>query len=181
MAPNRDMYGGSTFPPRLFNNILLQEYIMILMKPYDNQLAMRDTVHIDIERYYHGNNNMPSVSMLIGFTKTQKDSWLKRYSDEEDIIINSHDISSWYGRKIQKRKLFKQIKLSVENGARGPSIILTGDNFLTRKDRSIFLDFFSDYTKCAIVWEKELEKMHQVGYERPTVSEGFDDFTYHIS
>ena len=77
---------------------------MSILKPYDNQLAARDTVHVDIEKYYHGKNLMPSVSMLIGFTKTQKDNWIKKYLKEEDVIVNSRDISSWYGRKIQKRK-----------------------------------------------------------------------------
>ena len=52
---------------------------------------------------------------------------------------------------------------------------------LERKSEKSDSDLFQNYKKHVIVWEQELEKMVRLGYERPTIDEGFDDFTYHVS
>ena len=43
------------------------------------------------------------------------------------------------------------------------------------------LNALPNYRKCAIIWENNLDSMVDDGYERPTLDEGFDDFTYVIS
>ena len=156
-----------------------------MLKPYDFQVNRRPE-ELE-EKYYFGENVMSSVNMLIGHSQIWKDKWIMRFAKVDDVIIRSPfdrsngDADSWYTQQIQKWKLIKEVKLTVKNGARGPAIVLTGNDFLTVKDRAYLLDLFPNYRKCAIVWEQELEEMYKIGYERPTSDEGFADFTYYVS
>ena len=43
------------------------------------------------------------------------------------------------------------------------------------------LDQLSDYQKIAVVWEQDLDQLIKTGYERPTLDEGFTEFTYIVS
>ena len=156
-----------------------------LLKPYDFQVSRRPEEMED--EFYLGENRMSTVNMLIGHSENRKDRWIMRCTKEQDIVIRSPfnngngDADSWYTQQIQKRKLIKEVKLTVKNRASGPAIVLTGNDFLTAKDRVYLLDLFPNHKKCAIVWEEELEEMELMGYERPTVDEGFSDFTYYVS
>ena len=156
-----------------------------MLKPYDFQVSRRPE-ELE-EEYWLGENTMSSVNMLIGYSQTRKDQWIMRCTKEQDVVIRSPfdngngDADSWYTKQVQKWKLIKEVKLTVKNGARGPAIVLTGNDFLTVKDRAYLLDLFPNHKKCAVVWEQELEEMYNIGYERPTTDEGFSDFTYYVS
>ena len=159
-----------------------------MTKDYNNQNVVPLT-ELE-EEYYFGKNGMPSVEMLIGFSVHQKTNWIKRCTNP-CVVIRSplNTQSSWrycgvQGQHWKKRELVKHIKSTVSIKPYAPSVILTGyapDAFLSIKDRSYLLDLFQNYKKHVIVWEQELEKMIQLGYERPTLEEGFDDFTYHLT
>jgi len=157
-----------------------------LLKPYDFQVNRRPEEMAD--DYYLGENTMPSMNMLIGYSEKRKDQWILRYTKEEDVVFYSpinndynEDLSFSYGQMVQRWKFIRRLKAIAKNKANSPAVILTGNDFLRAKDRIYLLNLFPNYRKCAIVWEDQLEEMKQLGYERPTVNEGFSDFTYYIS
>jgi len=75
------------------------------------------------------------------------------------------------------RSLLKQLKLARRKNCR----IIWSAASLTKKDRLRILKYLPEYRKCAIVWEQNLDDMLKSGYERPSIDEGFDDFTYIVS
>ena len=167
--------GGVPSPRAFFINVY-RKYIVV-MKPYDNQLRFRPGELRD--NFYLRENMMPSVNVLIGVSGFQKTEWIMRYKEDRVVVVH-------FLPKLRKRKLVKQIKSKVKDkdhlGA--PSVILTSvsaESFLAVDDRSYLIDLFPNYKKHAVVWEQDLEKMIRLGYERPTLEEGFDDFTYHLT
>ena len=147
-----------------------------MTKPYENQLLLPpDELE---EQFYYGLNLLKSVCLLIGTSESQKESWIERNKEDDAIVLYSQmDLGSWYNKLLKKRDMAKEIKSAVDQHA---PIIFFGDTFLTKESRSFLFDYFPRYRKHAIVWEEDLGEMISLGYDRPSLDEGFDDFTYII-
>jgi hypothetical protein len=93
--------------------------------------------------------------------------------------MSDHDDSddSIFTRWKINRSLSKQIKMARSKDQR----IIWFCGGLTQKDRNRVLKHLPNYRKYAVVWEQDIDQMLSDGYERPTLDEGFDDFTYIIS
>ena len=148
-----------------------------MLKPYDNQMRIPSD---ELEEMYYNNEQFATpLKMLIGNCVEQKEYWIDRIRNDEDVIIdftfNGND--SFFVKWRMKRKLLKQIKNAAKKQHR---IICSGDH-LTKKQRSSILKAVPNYRKCAIIWENNLGSMIEDGYERPSLAEGFEDFTYFIS
>jgi hypothetical protein len=168
-------------------------------KPYENQVKICPN---EIEEMYMSNNhNKKSVTMLIGLSDKQKELWalnnikaeIRPRTDQNrvhhdrrfvpqhfsgDVIMSEHKLGdSVYTRWKLKRSARKQLR-SAKNDGRHIVWFCGG---LTQKDRSFVLDQLSDYQKIAVVWEQDLDQLIKTGYERPTLDEGFTDFTYIVS
>ena len=149
----------------------------MFLKPYDNQLRISSD---DLEKMYLNNeHNITPIKMLIGTCDKQKQFWISRNIDHGDTVIMSDYDSddSFFTRWKINRSLAKQIKMAKSNGQR----IIWFCGGLTQKDRSRVLKQLPNYRKYAVVWEQDIDQMLKDGYERPTLSEGFVDFTYIIS
>jgi hypothetical protein len=147
------------------------------MKPYDNQIGI-DSIELE-ELYYNNEHNNIPIKMLIGTCDKQKQFWISRNIDHGDtVIMSGHDYDdSIFTRWKINRSLAKQIKMAKSKGQR----IIWFCGGLTQKDRSRVLNHLPNYRKYAVVWEQDIDQMLSDGYERPTLDEGFDDFTYIIS
>ena len=147
------------------------------VKPYDNQIGI-DSIELE-ELYYNNDHNSTPIKMLIGACDKQKQFWISRNIDDGDTVIMSDYDSddSFFTRWKINRSLSRQIKLAKSKGQR----IIWFCGGLTQKDRSRVLKHLPEYRKYAVVWEQDIDQMLKDGYERPTLDEGFDDFTYIIS
>ena len=147
-----------------------------MVKPYANQLVIPpDEVE---EKFYLGLNLMKPVEMLIGISDDRKSEWIARsISEGRTVVYTKADTSVWYNKFYKKLAGLNDIKNAVEEYA---PVVLTGDSFLTVKSRFSFFKYFPRYRKHAVVWEQDLDEMLKLGYERPTLDEGFDDFTYFV-
>ena len=146
----------------------------MLIKPYDYQV----TRHLSdvIEHYYLGENAMPFVDVLIGGELFQKELWAEQTLSDNDRMVETTIVRP--SAKMTKRRLIKKIKKATRDKS---FVILMNDDFLKREDRAYLFEHFVGYRKRAIVWEGRIEKMKQLGYDRPSLEEGFDDFTYIFS
>jgi hypothetical protein len=149
----------------------------VFLKPYDNQLRISSD---DLDNMYLNNeHNITPIKMLIGTCDKQKQFWISRNIDHGDtVIMSDHDSDdSFFTRWKINRSLAKQIKMAKSKDQR----IIWFCGGLTQKDRSRVLNQLPNYRKYAVVWEQDIDQMLKDGYERPTLSEGFVDFTYIIS
>jgi len=149
----------------------------VFLKPYDNQLRISSD---DLDNMYLNNeHNITPIKMLIGTCDKQKQFWISRNIDHGDtVIMSDHDSEdSFFTRWKINRSLAKQIKMAKSKDQR----IIWFCGGLTQKDRSRVLKQLPNYRKYAVVWEQDIDQMLKDGYERPTLSEGFVDFTYIIS
>lgn len=149
----------------------------MFLKPYDNQLRISSD---DLDNMYLNNeHNITPIKMLIGTCDKQKQFWISRNIDHGDTVIMSDYDSddSFFTRWKINRSLAKQIKMAKSKDQR----IIWFCGGLTQKDRSRVLKQLPNYRKYAVVWEQDIDQMLKDGYERPTLSEGFVDFTYIIS
>lgn len=149
----------------------------MFLKPYDNQLRISSD---DLDNMYLNNeHNITPIKMLIGTCDKQKQFWISRNIDHGDTVIMSDYDSddSFFTRWKINRSLAKQIKMAKSKDQR----IIWFCGGLTQKDRSRVLNQLPNYRKYAVVWEQDIDQMLKDGYERPTLSEGFVDFTYIIS
>jgi len=149
----------------------------VFLKPYDNQLIISSD---DLDNMYLNNeHNITPIKMLIGTCDKQKQFWISRNIDHGDTVIMSDYDSddSFFTRWKINRSLAKQIKMAKSKDQR----IIWFCGGLTQKDRSRVLNQLPNYRKYAVVWEQDIDQMLKDGYERPTLSEGFVDFTYIIS
>jgi len=147
------------------------------LKPYDNQLRIPSD---DLaEMYLNNEHNTIPFKMLIGNCDIKKENWIARNKKNKDVIIISayNSSNSLFARWKLNRSLFKQITIAKKN--KQHIIWFCGD--YTKKDRARVLNRLSTYRKCAVVWEEDMNQMLKDGYERPTLDEGFDDFTYIVS
>ena len=170
-------HGGSALPPAFFVNILFFGKFIMSLKPYDNQLRVPSD---ELAEMYHNNeHNTTPVKVLITNCEDERECWIARNRTDHDIVIIPaySDDASWYARWRVMRKSIKQIKHARSKNHR---IIWSGES-LTKKDRSRILKHLPNYRKYAIVWEQNLADMLNDGYERPSLDEGFDDFTYVVS
>ncbi len=148
------------------------------MKPYDNQLRVPSDELV--EMYLSNEHNATPIKMLIGTCDKQKQFWISKNIDHGDtVIMSDHDDSddSIFTRWKINRSLSKQIKMARSKDQR----IIWFCGGLTQKDRNRVLKHLPNYRKYAVVWEQDIDQMLSDGYERPTLDEGFDDFTYIIS
>jgi hypothetical protein len=147
------------------------------LKPYDNQLQIPSDALAKM--YYNNEHNATPIKMLIGNCDIQKESWVaKNKKDKDVIIISAHNPNdSLFTRWRLNRSLFKQIETARKNDQR--IIWFCGDYAKRRRTR--VLKQLPAYKKYAVVWEQNITEMLKDGYERPTLDEGFDDFTYIIS
>ena len=148
-----------------------------MLKPYDDQMRIpSDELE---EMYYNNEHGTTSLKVLVTNCSTQKDCWIARNKNDDDIIINSSldDDASFFAKWRLKRNLIQQIKEASKKDCR----IIWLANSLTKKQRSTILTRLPMYRKCAIIWENNLDDMLKDGYERPSLAEGFDDFTYIVS
>ena len=147
------------------------------LKPYNNQMRLSNNEREEF--YFNNQHNTVPVRVLITNCEDDKEYWIARNRTDDDVVIvpNYSDDASWYTRWRVKREAIKQIKCARNKNRR---IIWSGES-LTKKDRLRILKHLPNYRKYAIVWEQNLANMLSAGYERPTVDEGFDDFTYVVS
>jgi len=163
--------GGVPSPRAFFINVY-RKYVVV-MKPYDNQVTRNlDDV---VERYYLGENVTPSVRVLIGGTTVQKELWTF-YNDK---VYNTVTICC--SSETKRRKLSKTIRSAVDNKSHVVLWNTSLDSFLERKTRAHLFKLFPNYRMMAVMWEDNVEKLMALGYERPSLDEGFIDFTYHLT
>jgi hypothetical protein len=146
----------------------------MLSKPYDNQV----TRHLSdvIEHYYLGENAMPFLDVLIGGEMVQKEVWVEQTLSDNNRMVETTIIRP--SAEMTKQRLIEKIKKAVRAKS---FIVLMNDDFLKWEDRAYLFEHFIGYRKRAIVWEDKIEEMKQFGYDRPSLEEGFDDFTYIVS
>tara|TARA_R110000824_G_scaffold49838_10_gene139672 strand:+ start:10397 stop:10843 length:447 start_codon:yes stop_codon:yes gene_type:complete len=148
-----------------------------MLKPYDNQMRIpSDELE---EMYYNDEQIATPLKMLIGNCTEQKEYWIDRNRIDEDVIVDFtfNGNVSFFTKWQMKRKLLRQIKTASKKQYR----IICSGNHLTKRQRSSILKALPNYRKCAIVWENNLKSMVEDGYERPSLTEGFEDFTYIVS
>lgn len=148
-----------------------------MTKLYEHQLM---TPPDELEdQFYYGLNALKPAYVLIGISQSPraKSLWLEKNDDTVPILCPNMNTGSWINRLVGKRDMMKTLSDAVDKYA---PIVFSGDNFLTKESRLFLFDYLPRYRKHAIVWEQDLDKMISLGYERPSLDEGFDDFTYII-
>ena len=148
-----------------------------MLKPYDNQMRIpADELE---EIYYDNEHNTTPVKVLITNCEIERGDWIARNRADEDVVIipSYSDDDSWYAKRRIRKEAIKKVKHARNKNHR---IIWSGES-LTKKDRSRILKHLPNYRKYAIAWEQNLADMLKSGYERPSLEEGFDEFTYIVS
>ena len=152
----------------------------MLQKPYDHQLTQQSVEAID--QYYDeiiGGANRRKMYLLIGPSDDVM-PWRnheyrpEKYDGNFVHVPNGALNTKLPGQYWQKRKLLSMVNESLSNRQ---NVVMTGA-FYTRDQRQPLMEVFSAYKCHTIVWLSDADYMSSVGYQTPSLDEGFEDFTY---
>jgi predicted kinase len=177
---------------------------MKVLKPYDLQvrddtsLFYNEVDYDDEVDYWMAHRDTPIINILVGPTGCGKTSYIKRMgltgisfpgiplSESNKLLNDDKKINIFDTDKFRKGKIRTYIKNKE-------SFIFDGENLTVESRRKIMRMFPDYYKKIAIVWELSEEELIERGatqetlektrriYERPTDSEGIDEFVYILS
>tara|TARA_Y100000996_G_scaffold372271_1_gene321113 strand:- start:305 stop:769 length:465 start_codon:yes stop_codon:yes gene_type:complete len=152
----------------------------MLQKPYDHQLTQQSVEAID--HYYDeivGGATRKKMYLLIGPTD-EVVPWRnheyrpEKYNGDFVHVANGSLSTKLPGQYWQRRKLLSMINESLR---KRHDVVMTGE-FYTREQRQSLMEIFSAYKCHTVVWLSDADYLSSVGYQTPSLDEGFEDFTY---
>jgi hypothetical protein len=156
---------------------------MAISKRYDNQILIDNENQERFDRYEWWNKNGSQVlSVFVNLPESEKDCWLvnENSENEEDVVLPDETIISpptktgFFNKLSHKWEQSRSISNAISKDVR---VAWIDDNVMTTKQRQKIIEKFPTYQKRIIVYESDIDRSV---YERPSLTEGFDDITFVI-